>query len=78
MKISENIKLSLTCVIIPFVIVNIFFRIFDIQTSVLIKNIIYYFFFIIAFVSLVIPKLGNFIHKMLKKIGSFLVFKSNN
>ena len=72
MKISENIKLSLTCVIIPFVIVNIFFRIFEIQSSLFVKNIIYHFFFLIAFISLVIPKLGNFIYKKLKEIGSFL------
>ncbi|MBQ9246234.1 hypothetical protein IJ182_08210 [bacterium] len=68
MKIKENIKVAIMCTVMPFAIGFLLYKHSHYRTAmyVLIS------FLTVAFLSLIIPKFGNFVHKKGKQVGSFL------
>ena len=68
MKIKENIKVAIMCTIMPVAIGFLLYRHSHIRSAIAVVCI----FFTVAFLSLIIPKFGNFVHKKGKELGCFL------
>jgi amino acid permease len=68
MQIKDNIKVSIMCTIMPIAIGYMLYRHHHYRSAVIVLAVM----LSIAFLSLIIPKFGNFIHSLGKKIGSFI------
>ena len=68
MRIRENLKVSIMCAIMPFVIGYLLYKHLHIKSAIIVIAV----FLSVGFLSLVIPKLGKFIYKCAEEIGHFI------
>lgn len=65
MKIKDNVKVAIACTVMPFALSWMLYR----HGQIRIASVLFVTLITVAFLSLIIPKFGNFIHKTASKFG---------